>query len=95
MDEHFFYMTSWKYYSDLLEIETTLAEIATALPEIETACCEARFILGHNLDYWQGGLDLRQVRTFKELQKYISASMGLSDVLFIYLAFLFISVRRS
>ena len=31
------------------------------LPEIVTACCKSRFILGHDLDFWQGGLDFRQV----------------------------------
>ena len=56
--------------TDLLEIETSLPEIDTALPEIEAPCLKSRppclksrpspwksrFIIGHNLDFQQGGL---------------------------------------
>ena len=42
--------TSWKYFSDLLQIET-------ALPEIETACGKSSWTLGHNFDFWQGSLN--------------------------------------
>ena len=39
------FLTSWKYFSDLPEIETALAEIETALPEIDTALPETETAL--------------------------------------------------
>ena len=46
--------------TDLLVTETALPEIEAALPQFETALLKPRFILGHNLDFQQGGHDFGQ-----------------------------------